>query len=79
MPVTLYALALLPSFHHLWLYEGSGNANFFYASTLVWTVGQGGLLVDWLSAYGKDQVRKHVGDSDWTDKVKTGKWHIVQR
>ncbi|KAL8277206.1 hypothetical protein RQP46_010379 [Phenoliferia psychrophenolica] len=33
LSLTLYALCLLPTFHHLWLYSGSGNANFFYAST----------------------------------------------
>lgn len=78
MPVTLYALALLPSFHYLWLHEGSGNANFFYASTLVWTIGQGGLLVDWLTAYGKSLVRSEIGEQDWA-KVRAGTWAVVQK
>ncbi|TFY80166.1 hypothetical protein EWM64_g3851, partial [Hericium alpestre] len=38
-PVTfllhLHAALLLPLFHHLWTRAGTGNANFFYASTLV--------------------------------------------
>ena len=54
--LTTYSLFLLPTFHHLWLYSGSGNANFFYASTLVWTISQGGLLVDVMDAKGKRAV-----------------------
>ena len=34
----LYATLLGPAFHYLWLYAGSGNANFFYAITLVWNL-----------------------------------------
>lgn len=33
--VTLYCSALAPTFHHLWVYLGSGNSNFFYAINLV--------------------------------------------
>ena len=36
----LYATFLGPAFYHLWVYAGSGNANFFYAITLVWSLGQ---------------------------------------
>lgn len=35
----LYCTFLGPAFHHLWIYAGSGNANFFYAITLVWNLG----------------------------------------
>ena len=42
----LYASCLGPAFYHLWLYAGSGNANFFYAITLVWSLGQGLLVSD---------------------------------
>ncbi|KAF4311534.1 gpi transamidase component pig-u [Botryosphaeria dothidea] len=31
----LYASFLGPAFYHLWIYAGSGNANFFYAITLL--------------------------------------------
>ncbi|OJT10405.1 hypothetical protein TRAPUB_13097 [Trametes pubescens] len=31
---------------HLWLRQGTGNANFFYASTLVFGMGNGGALLD---------------------------------
>jgi phosphatidylinositol glycan class U len=44
----LYSAFLLPTFHHLWMSAGSGNANFYYASTLVWGLSNGFLLVDML-------------------------------
>lgn len=34
-----YCLCLMPAFHYLWLYAGSGNANFYYATTLVFGTG----------------------------------------
>jgi len=46
----LYASALGPIFWHLWIYAGSGNANFFYAITLVYNIGQILLLVDTMYA-----------------------------
>ncbi|KAI8376903.1 GPI transamidase component, partial [Blakeslea trispora] len=42
----LYASVLAPIFWHLWIYAGSGNANFFYAITLVYNLGQVVLLID---------------------------------
>jgi phosphatidylinositol glycan class U len=42
----LHAALLLPLFHHLWLEQGTGNANFFYASTLVFGVANGAVLLD---------------------------------
>lgn len=42
----LYASGLAPIFWHLWIYAGSGNANFFYAITLVYNLGQVLLLID---------------------------------
>ncbi|OZJ05009.1 hypothetical protein BZG36_02155 [Bifiguratus adelaidae] len=53
--IFLYSAALAPIFWHLWIYAGSGNANFFYAITLVYNVGQIILLVDLLySAIRRD-------------------------
>lgn len=46
----LYTLLLLPIFHYLWLYAGSGNSNFYYASTLVWALANGLGVIDGLSA-----------------------------
>jgi len=42
----LHASLLMPLFNHLWLTQGTGNANFFYASTLVFTVANGFALED---------------------------------
>ncbi|KAK9465040.1 GPI transamidase subunit PIG-U [Lipomyces arxii] len=48
--VVLHSLVLAPSFYHLWIYLGSGNANFFYAITLVYTVGVSITIADSLRA-----------------------------
>ncbi|VDB95986.1 unnamed protein product [Peniophora sp. CBMAI 1063] len=42
----LHAFLLMPLFHHLWVSTGTGNANFFYASTLVFGLANGGALLD---------------------------------
>ncbi|KAJ2611098.1 hypothetical protein H4S08_003314 [Coemansia sp. RSA 1365] len=42
----LYGIALAPVFWYLWIEQGSGNANFFYAATLVYVFGQITLLFD---------------------------------
>lgn len=42
----LHASLLLPLFHHLWITQGTGNANFFYASTLVFGMANGAALLD---------------------------------
>jgi len=42
----LHAFLLLPLFHHLWVGTGTGNANFFYAGTLVFGLANGGALLD---------------------------------
>ncbi|RDX49926.1 PIG-U-domain-containing protein [Lentinus brumalis] len=44
--IHLHASLLLPLFNSLWLRQGTGNANFFYASTLVFGVGNGAALLD---------------------------------
>jgi len=46
----VHAAALLPMFHHLWMGEGTGNANFFYASTLVFGLANAAAIVDALRA-----------------------------
>lgn len=53
--VILYATFLGPAFYHLWIYAGSGNANFFYAITLVWGLGQSLLVCDLLFAVLRDE------------------------
>ncbi|KAI9838727.1 MAG: hypothetical protein M1837_002430 [Sclerophora amabilis] len=51
----LYATLLGPAFYYLWIYAGSGNANFFYAITLVWSLGLSVLLADLLFAVLRDE------------------------
>ncbi|KAJ6104488.1 hypothetical protein N7523_010808 [Penicillium sp. IBT 18751x] len=51
----LYASLLGPAFYHLWIYAGSGNANFFYAITLVWSLGLSILLADSIFAVLRDE------------------------
>lgn len=51
----LYATLLGPAFYHLWVYAGSGNANFFYAITLVWSLGLTILVADYIFAALRDE------------------------
>lgn len=51
----LYATLLGPAFYYLWIYAGSGNANFFYAITLVWSLGLSVLVADTLFAVLRDE------------------------
>lgn len=53
--VMLYSSVLGPTFYHLWIYAGSGNANFFYAITLVWSLGQSLLVSDLTFAALRDE------------------------
>ncbi|ORY87040.1 CDC91 cell division cycle 91-like protein [Protomyces lactucae-debilis] len=51
----LYCCIFGPAFHYLWIYQGSGNANFFYAITLVWNLSQGLLLTDIVFAWLREE------------------------
>lgn len=53
--IVLYATLLGPAFYYLWIYAGSGNANFFYAITLVWSLGWSLLVADVLYAGLRDE------------------------
>ncbi|KAF1810461.1 putative GPI transamidase component PIG-U [Eremomyces bilateralis CBS 781.70] len=53
--VLLYATFFGPAFYHLWIYAGSGNANFFYAITLVWSLALIMILGDSLFAVLRDE------------------------
>ena len=55
LATTLYATLLGPAFYYLWIYAGSGNANFFYAITLVWSLGLSVILSDSLFAALRDE------------------------
>eukprot|EP00123_Amoebidium_parasiticum_P010551 comp20179_c0_seq1/m.25023 comp20179_c0_seq1/g.25023 ORF comp20179_c0_seq1/g.25023 comp20179_c0_seq1/m.25023 type:complete len:427 (-) comp20179_c0_seq1:162-1442(-) len=47
----LFSSFLGPIFWHLWVYAGSGNANFFFAITLVYTMATVLLAVDLMQAH----------------------------
>lgn len=51
----LYTSFLGPAFYYLWIYAGSGNANFFYAITLVWSLALSVLIGDLLYAVLRDE------------------------
>lgn len=55
MAAILYATLLGPAFYYLWIYAGSGNANFFYAITLVWSLGLTLVVADSLFAALRDE------------------------
>jgi phosphatidylinositol glycan class U len=81
----LYTLLLLPTFHYLWLYAGSGNSNFYYASTLVWALANGLGVMDTLGAGLKRRfLWESKADShealtgDW-EKPDDDKWTVVNQ
>lgn len=47
----VFGAALCPLFWHLWIVDGGGNANFFYAGTVVYGMGHVLLIVDALYAH----------------------------
>ena len=53
---------LAPIMWHLWIDTGSGNANFYFAITLVYSISQIFLVVDILYAYLKREYIKVKGD-----------------
>ncbi|KAJ1962716.1 hypothetical protein GGI12_002480 [Dipsacomyces acuminosporus] len=55
----MYGIGLAPVFWHLWIEQGSGNANFFYAATLVYVFGQISLLFDFGSAMLRRELDIH--------------------
>ncbi|KAI4234780.1 MAG: hypothetical protein L6R40_006659 [Gallowayella cf. fulva] len=55
MATILYATLLGPAFYYLWIYAGSGNANFFYAITLVWSLGLSIVVGECLFAVLRDE------------------------
>ncbi|KAK5109094.1 hypothetical protein LTR62_007551 [Meristemomyces frigidus] len=55
MATLLYSTFLGPAFHHLWIYAGSGNANFFYAITLVWSLALLIILTDTVYSALRDE------------------------
>jgi phosphatidylinositol glycan class U len=54
----IYTTLLGPAFYYLWVYAGSGNANFFYAITLVWSLALSVILADMVYAVIRDEWEK---------------------
>ncbi len=46
-----YTVIFGPAFYYLWITTGTGNANFYYAITLVWNLALGALLTDSIFAW----------------------------
>ncbi|KAJ3114512.1 hypothetical protein HK100_001646 [Physocladia obscura] len=65
--VGMYASVLLPLFYNLWIYAGSGNANFFYAITLVVGAGQVTLIGDFVAAM---VLREWERGGGWSQRKK---------
>lgn len=51
----MYCCVLGPLFYDLWVVTGSGNANFFYAITLVFALAQIVFIVDFMFGYVRRQ------------------------
>jgi len=60
LAVHLYTSILLPLLHSLWLLTGTGNANFFYAATMVYGLNASLAIVDVLGAGIKSAFQRQV-------------------
>ncbi|GMM33740.1 GPI-anchor transamidase subunit [Saccharomycopsis crataegensis] len=49
--LVIHAVILSPIFYYLWIFSGSGNSNFFYAINLVYSLGLGFMLIDFIWSY----------------------------
>lgn len=65
----LYATLLGPAFYYLWIYAGSGNANFFYAITLVWSLAVTVIVGDALFAVLRDELETQRPEMKGRDVV----------
>ncbi|WVO20735.1 uncharacterized protein IAS62_002035 [Cryptococcus decagattii] len=94
LTVHLYTSVLLPLLHSLWLLTGTGNANFFYAATMVYGLNASLVIVDMLGASMRVEVKERVtlerasdqsGEQDKEECIdsvcenwEVRKWHAVQ-
>ncbi|KAK8864523.1 hypothetical protein IAR55_001773 [Kwoniella newhampshirensis] len=62
LTVHLYTSILLPLLHSLWLLTGTGNANFFYAATMVYGLNASLAIVDVMGAGMRLGVKRSVGE-----------------
>ncbi|KAG0023495.1 hypothetical protein BGZ80_009270 [Entomortierella chlamydospora] len=68
----LYSSLLAPIFWYLWVYVGSGNANFFYAIGLVYGIGEIILMIDTTYAVSRRDFEALVPPDASDDKKSTG-------
>lgn len=61
LTVHLYTAILLPLLHSLWLLTGAGNANFFYAATMVYGLNATLALADVLGAIISHDIKSQLG------------------
>jgi len=87
LTVYLYTMLLLPILHSLWLLTGTGNANFFYAATMVHGLNSSLAIVDFVGASIRSHIKASVrAESDVAPKTGTGvpldlkgdEWQIIQ-
>ncbi|TYJ54536.1 hypothetical protein B9479_004763 [Cryptococcus floricola] len=90
LTVHLYTAILLPLLHSLWLLTGTGNANFFYAATMVYGLNASLAIVDVLGAGMRHRVKTSVdkwaaeqqsidgGAADTKTDWDSRGWHAVQ-
>lgn len=67
----LHGVLLSPIFHHLWIDLGSGNANFFYAISLVYNLALGLLITDvtWGVVHWEYDRDQYAGKPDYKKKL----------
>jgi hypothetical protein len=75
LTVHLYTAILLPLLHSLWLLTGTGNANFFYAATMVYGLNASLAVVDVLGAGLRSAVKRKVSEQILDDvSGPDGRW-----
>jgi len=65
---TIFASVLLPIFWSMWIYKGTGNSNFYYAITLVFTLGQVFFIVDAVSSVLKQDYLSKKQSKEHSDQ-----------
>ncbi|KAG5513460.1 hypothetical protein PMAC_000891 [Pneumocystis sp. 'macacae'] len=64
-----YCSSLGPAFYYLWIYAGSGNANFFYSITLVWNFNLSIIITDIIFAILKMELEIERPDMKGVDVI----------
>lgn len=78
--LNLYAAILLPVLHDSWLHFGTGNANFFYAATMVYGLGCGMAVTDVLGAAIRYRARIQAASPAQVSAVPTdGELVVIQQ